>query len=106
MMTKKLYLPVLVALIVALSSCGSKMGGLSSDYFTTRPVVLEAVGGKVPVTINGKFPEKYFNKKTVVEVTPVLKWKGGESRGKTAVFQGEKVQGNHQSVAKWVVTTL
>ena len=99
MMTKKLYLPVLVALVVVLSSCGSKMKGLSSDYFTTNPVVLEAVGGKVPVTINGKFPEKYFNKKTVVEVTPVLKWKGGESRGKTAIFQGEKVQGNHQSIA-------
>ena len=28
---------------------------------------LEAVGGKVPATINGKFPEKYFNKKAVVE---------------------------------------
>ncbi len=99
MMTKKLYLPAIVALIVALSSCGSKMGGLTSDYFTTTPVVLEAVGGKVPVTINGKFPEKYFNKKTVVEVTPVLKWKGGEARGTTAKFQGEKVQNNHQTVS-------
>ena len=99
MMTKKFYLPALIALVVALSSCGGKMGGLASDYFTTTPVVLEAVGGKVPVTINGKFPEKYFNKKTSVEVTPVLKWKGGESRGKTAVFQGEKVQGNNQTIA-------
>ncbi len=45
------------------------MGPLSSDYFTTTPQVLEAVAGKVPVTINGKFPEKYFNKKAVVEVT-------------------------------------
>ena len=48
------------------------MGELSSDYFTVTPQVLEAVGGKVPATINGKFPEKYFNKKAVVEVTPVL----------------------------------
>ena len=46
------------------------MGELSSDYFTVTPQVLEAVGGKVPATINGKFPEKYFNKKAVVEVTP------------------------------------
>ena len=52
-MIKKLYLPFLMALIVAFSSC-SKMGELSSDYFTTTPQVLEAVGGKVPVTINGK----------------------------------------------------
>lgn len=75
------------------------MGGLSSDYFTTNPQVLEAVGGKVPVTINGKFPEKYFNKKAVVEVTPVLKWNGGEAKGQTAVFQGEKVEGNNQTIS-------
>ena len=97
-MTKKLYLPVMMALIVALSSCGSKMGSLSSDYFTTTPVVLEAVGGQVPVTINGKFPEKYFNKKAIVEVTPVLKWKGGQAKGKTATFQGERVEGNNQTI--------
>ena len=98
-MIKKMYLPLLMALVLALSSCGGKMGGLSSDYFTTNPQVLEAVGGKVPVTINGKFPEKYFNKKAVVEVTPVLKWNGGEAKGQTAVFQGEKVEGNNQTIS-------
>ena len=56
-MTKRLYLPLLMALVVALSSCSSKMGELSSDYFTVTPQVLEAVGGKVPATINGKFPD-------------------------------------------------
>ena len=98
-MTKKLYLPLLMALIVALSSCGNKMGELSSDYFTVTPQVLEAVGGKVPATINGKFPEKYFNKKAVVEVTPVLKWNGGEAKGQPATFQGEKVEGNDQTIS-------
>ena len=99
-MTKKLYLPLLMAMIVALfSSCNKKMGPLSSDYFTVTPQVLEAVGGKVPATINGKFPEKYFNKKAVVEVTPVLKWNGGEAKGQPATFQGEKVEGNNQSIS-------
>ena len=98
-MTKKLYLPLLVALVAVLTSCGSKMGELSSDYFTVTPQVLEAVGGKVPATINGKFPEKYFNKKAVVEVTPVLKWEGGEAKGQSAVFQGEKVEGNEQTIS-------
>ena len=77
-MTKKLYLPFLMAMIVALmTSCSKKMGELSSDYFTVTPQVLEAVGGKVPATINGKFPEKYFNKKAVVEVTPCaeMEWR-------------------------------
>ncbi|MCD8079857.1 MAG: tetratricopeptide repeat protein, partial [Bacteroides sp.] len=71
----------------------------SSDYFTTPPQDLEAVGGKVPVNHNGKFPEKYFNKKAVLEVTPVLKWDGGEARGQQAVFQGEKVAGNDQTIS-------
>ena len=99
-MTKKLYLPLLMAMVVALfSSCSKKMGPLSADYFTVTPQVLEAVGGKVPATINGKFPEKYFNKKAVVEVTPVLKWNGGEAKGQPATFQGEKVEGNDQTIS-------
>jgi len=89
-----------MAMVVALfSSCSKKMGPLSADYFTVTPQVLEAVGGKVPATINGKFPEKYFNKKAVVEVTPVLKWNGGEAKGQPATFQGEKVEGNDQSIS-------
>lgn len=98
-MIKKLYLPLLAVVVLAFSSCGSKMGALSPDYFTTTPQVLEAVGGKVPVTINGKFPEKYFNKKAVVEVTPVLRWDGGQVKGQPAVFQGEKVEGNNQAIS-------
>ena len=97
-MIKKLYMPLLVAMVAVLTSCSSKMGELSADYFTTNPQVLEAVGGKVPVTINGKFPEKYFNKKAVVTVTPVLKWEGGQAVGTPATFQGEKVEGNDQTI--------
>jgi hypothetical protein len=74
------------------------MGELSSDYFTTTPQVLEAVGGKVPVTINGKFPEKYFKKNAVVTVTPVLKWDGGQATGASTTFQGEKVEGNNKTI--------
>ena len=98
-MTKKLYLPLLMAMVVALFSSCKKMGELSADYFTVTPQVLEAVAGKVPATIDGKFPEKYFKKKAVVEVTPVLKWDGGEARGESATFQGEKVDGNDQTIS-------
>ena len=97
-MIKKLYLPLVALMVLALSSCG-KMGELSSDYFTTNPEVLEAVAGKVPVTINGKFPEKYMKKNATVEVTPVLRWNGGEAKGQPATFQGEKVEGNGQTIA-------
>ena len=97
-MIKKLYLPLVALLVLAFSSC-SKMGELSPDYFTTNPEVLEAIGGKVPVTITGKFPEKYFKKNATVEVTPVLRWEGGEAKGQPATFQGEKVQGNGQTIS-------
>ena len=97
-MIKKLYLPLVALLVLAFSSC-SKMGELSPDYFTTNPEVLEAVGGKVPVTITGKFPEKYFKKNATVEVTPVLRWEGGEAKGQPATFQGEKVKGNDQTIS-------
>ena len=97
-MIKKLYLPLVALMVLVLSSCG-KMGELSSDYFTTNPEVLEAVAGKVPVTINGKFPEKYMKKNATVEVTPVLRWNGGEAKGQPATFQGEKVEGNGQTIA-------
>lgn len=97
-MIKKLYLPLVALLVLAFSSC-SKMGELSSDYFTTNPEVLEAVAGKVPVTITGKFPEKYFKKNATVEVTPVLRWDGGEAKSQPATFQGEKVQGNDQTIS-------
>ena len=97
-MIKKHYMPLLVALVAVLTSCGSKMGELPSDYFTTTPQVLEAVGGQVPVTINGKFPEKYFKKNAIVTVTPILKWNGGQAVGESATFQGEKVEGNDQTI--------
>ena len=99
-MKRKNLWPLLgVLMLGVLSACSSKMGALSSDYFTVTPQVLEAVNGEVPATINGKFPEKYFNKKAIVEVTPVLRWDGGEAKGQSAVFQGEKVQGNDQTIS-------
>ena len=97
-MIKKLYLPLVALMVLVLSSCG-KMGELSSDYFTTNPEVLEAVAGKVPVTINGKFPEKYMKKNATVEVTPVIRWNGGEAKGQPATFQGEKVMGNGHTIS-------
>lgn len=97
-MMKKICFPLLLTLLAVLTSCSSKMGELSSDYFTVTPQVLEAIGGKVPATISGRFPEKYFNKKAIVEVTPVLRWQGGEAKSQTYTFQGEKVKGNNPTI--------
>lgn len=87
-----------MAAVAALTSC-KKLGELSADNFTVTPTPLEAVAGQVGATIDGKFPEKYMKKKAVVTVTPVLKYEGGEAKGQSATFQGEKVQGNDQTIA-------
>lgn len=83
---------------MALTSC-NKLGNLSADNFTVTPTPLEAIAGQVPATINGRFPEKYLKKKAVVTVTPVLKYEGGEAKGQSATFQGEKVEGNGQTIS-------
>ena len=83
---------------LAFTSC-KKLGALSADNFTVTPTPLESVAGQVPATINGQFPEKYMKKKAVVTVTPVLKYEGGEATGASATFQGEKVDGNNQTIS-------
>ena len=97
-MSKKISLCMTVLAVAVLSSC-SKMGPLSPDYFTVTPNPLEAQAGKVPVTINGLFPEKYMKRKAGVTVTPVLRYEGGEALGQPATFQGEKVVGNNQTIS-------
>ena len=97
-MRKNYYLVMSLAAVAALSSC-KKLGELSADNFTVTPTPLEAIAGQVPATIDGKFPEKYMKKKAVVTVTPVLRYEGGEAKGASATFQGEKVQGNDQTIA-------
>lgn len=94
----KLYFSLALAGTLALSSC-SKLGELSADNFTVTPSPMEAVAGKVPVTINGRFPEKYMKKKAVVTVVPEVRYAGGKAMGQSATFQGEKVQGNDQEVS-------
>lgn len=97
-MQNKILLALSVVAVATLSSC-SKMGALSADYFTVVPNPLEANSGQVPATINGIFPEKYMKKKATVAVTPVLRYNGGEAKGQPAMFQGEKVEGNNQTIA-------
>ena len=97
-MQTKSFLFVALASGLVLSSC-SKLGELSADNFTVTPSPLEEVSNKVPVTINGRFPEKYMKKKAQVTVIPVLRYEGGETAGQAATFQGEKVQGNNQEIS-------
>ncbi len=99
-MRKVLTLFVSALSLAAITSCSSKMGALSADYFTVTPNPLESEAGQVPASIAGVFPEKYIKKNAVVTVTPELRYGDGEiSQGEGATFQGEKVTGNNQTIS-------
>ena len=95
-MIKKIYLPLMLLMTLAFVGCNKDMKPLSADYFTVTPSPLEVVGGQVPATVTGTFPEKYFDKKSVVTVTPYLVYADG---GTPFVYQGEKVEGNDQAIS-------
>lgn len=97
-MQSKLYFSAVLAGSLLLTSCG-KLGELTADNFTVTPSPMEAVSGQVPVTINGRFPEKYMKKKAIVKVTPEIRYEGGKAVGQSSTFQGEKIPANHQEVS-------
>ena len=99
-MRKNLILFVSAVGMIAMTSCSSKLGALSADNFNVVPNPMETEAGKVPVTINGMFPEKYLKKKAVVSVIPEIRCSNGDVvQGQSASFQGEKVQGNDQTIS-------
>ena len=99
-MQKSSYLLLSAASALLLTSCSGKLGALSADNFNVNPNPLESHAGNVDATINGMFPEKYMNKKAVVTVTPELRYGNGQvAKGNSATFQGEKVEGNDQTIA-------
>jgi tetratricopeptide (TPR) repeat protein len=68
--------------------------------YEVTPKVLETHGGMIDVTIKGTYPQKYFDKKTVLEVTPVLTYTGGETAfEKAQLVQGESVQANNKVIS-------
>lgn len=89
-----LRLAIISCIAIIATSCSKKLTPLSSDLFNVNPSPLEVVGTKVPVTINGRIPAKWFNKNAELTITPVLKYAGGEALGNSYEYQGEKVAGN------------
>ncbi len=98
-MCKNLILTFSLISSLVLTSC-SKLGVLNADNFNVTPNPLETSGGKVPATIDARFPAKYMKQKAVVTVTPELRYGNGlVARGESSSFQGEKVLGNDQTVS-------
>ncbi|MFC2582310.1 MAG: hypothetical protein ACFNYJ_09515, partial [Segatella oris] len=98
-MRKNLILTLSACSLVLMTSC-SKLGKLSADNFSVTSNPLETVGGKVPATVEGQFPEKFMNKKATVTVVPELRYGNGQvAKGQAVTFQGEKVMANHKVIS-------
>jgi hypothetical protein len=85
-MHKNLILSLTACSLLLTTSC-SKLGKLSADNFTITPNPLETLGGKVPATVDGQFPEKYMKKKATVTVTPETEiWQWSDFQGAKHYF--------------------
>ncbi|MDF1576352.1 MAG: hypothetical protein P1P86_14280 [Bacteroidales bacterium] len=93
---------IFILAAAVLSSCGglNKMVKDSALVgYQVTPEVLEMHGGEVDMTINVNYPAKYFNKKAVVTLTPVLRYEGGETTLDPLVLQGEDATANNKPIS-------
>ena len=96
-MSKLFYI---IAAAALMSGCG--LGKMANKYetvsFTTTPPTLETHGGKIALSLDATFAEKYFAKKATVDFTPVLVYNGGETAFKTITVQGEEATGGEATI--------
>jgi tetratricopeptide (TPR) repeat protein len=96
------HLSIIAVAALILSGCGGveKMKQIPVGLtFKVTPNPLEVHGNKVKATIEGTIPAKYFNKKAIVDVTPVLVYQGGELAMTVKTLQGQDVQANNQVIS-------
>ena len=88
-------------LAVAAAACSSpeKMAEMAENVTVKcDPAVLEVIAGEIDATVSVTYPEGYFHKKAILEVTPVIVYEGGEAAMEPFVFQGENVKDNYEVV--------
>lgn len=62
----------------------------SGIRYTPATNPLENHGGNVAANVQGNIAEGYFQRKAVVELTPVLKYEGGEKELSTVILRGTR----------------
>ena len=77
----KLFSAAILGLAAVACSSPQKMAEMAESVIVKcEPAVLEVVGGEIDATITVTYPEKYFNAKAILEVTPVVVYEGGEAK--------------------------
>lgn len=98
-MNKKVLATFALGSVIMFTSCSKKLNQFNADYFSTTPNPLEVVGDKVPGTVTGNIPSKFFIKDAEVTITPYLVYGGQETASSPITVQGEKVRGNNQVIS-------
>ncbi|MBR5455171.1 MAG: hypothetical protein IKV60_05205, partial [Rikenellaceae bacterium] len=71
-----------VGVMATSCNCFKKMAKNVDDVvITCNPEVLTLKGNNVVTDVTVSFPEKYYNKKAIAKVTPVLEFEGGSIVG-------------------------
>ena len=90
---KKVNFYVLATCALALTACGgmNKMAKMANEVqWDVTPKVLEMHGDSVEMEITVTFPPKYFQKAAILELTPVLKYEGGDKPSKAKLFKASQ----------------
>jgi len=102
-MRKNKNLFILIFAATLMIGCGglNKMNKNAGNIrYDVTPQVLETHAGRVPVTITGTFPAKYFDRKATLTLTPVMRYEGGNvSFDAVQIVQGERVQANNRVIS-------
>ena len=94
---RKKILFALAVLTVVLTACKPPKEFIDKVKMNPNPAVYKA--GKVEVTFEGNFPEKYFTKKMTMTVTPVLTTSDGRVyKGTPKTYQGQKIKDNNDVI--------
>ncbi len=97
------YGVVALVCVMALSSCNcfKKMGRHTDDIsVVANPEMLTLVGNEIVTDVTVVFPEKYYNPKAIVKITPILVFDGGSVEGQPKFLQGSKVKDNYPVIDK------
>ncbi|MBW6480064.1 MAG: hypothetical protein K0B37_11600 [Bacteroidales bacterium] len=103
------FLFVLLVSAAFFSSCG--LNKMIRDYgdnitYTSQVNPLENHGGEVAVNVNGRVSDKYFHRRAKLELTPVLKFEGGEKEMGTYILRGDRTSGQGTLVNRGADTNL
>ena len=96
----RLMAAALITLSMVACASAEQMAKMANNVkVNCDPAVLEAVAGTVDANLTVTYPEKYFNPKAILTVTPVVVYDGGETKLAPIIYQGEKVKDNYKTVS-------